>query len=518
MRERVTYVQKLGDSLEPSALTVEGGTIKGPEVHAVREDRLTIALNELPTELQTLVAGAQDLHIRWVSTTAYEAVSPLLARLPPGFHFFFTPGKDGIVGNKLCPLLGSIFGSDICLSPNESFTSLPKDTFSHSAAFQYFQQLETLSQFIQYAKGRLCRSTDASCSARLDALSKASSLDISYDTVQHVLRVTALWPYQRQQVHVTSHPQLRTEVGILSTDKPQTLEPHEIGISGLLTVLGQDFKPSPTMFTFASRHRDAESTFSAQFLTPTGLHPTLRLRLASSAPLNLSQHDDDNNDQDTTCVPYAYLTLPRTIFADRYQLSDLLFLASKNLTALRYMTQPVDLEAPEYVMAQWGSSVLLELSPPPPSTSSQPEKKNEREEWTAEIPLHLRYLAPAEGGYSAISVPYPAVFWACVPEHGGVEFPPNPFEKVKLGYDGLFEDGTVFWHVEPRPVGGGTSLVNVVRVPVLDLEKARWVNAGTAVAVLGGFAWVVWKLVGLYMYGGDGVEGEGEKAREKKRQ
>jgi hypothetical protein len=94
MRERVTYVQKLGDSLEPSALTVDGGTIKGPDVHAVREDRLTIALGELPAELQTLVAGAQDLHIRWTSTTAYEAVSPLLARLPPGFHLFFTPGKD----------------------------------------------------------------------------------------------------------------------------------------------------------------------------------------------------------------------------------------------------------------------------------------------------------------------------------------------------------------------------------------------------------------------------------------
>jgi hypothetical protein len=263
------------------------------------------------------------------------------------------------------------------------------------------------------------------------------------------------------------------------------------------------------MFTFASRHRDAESTFSAQFLTPTGLHPTLQLRLASAAP------PAPNNDQDTTtCAPYAYLTLPRTIFADRYQLSDPLFLASKNLTALRYMTHPVDLEAPEYVMPQWGSSVLLQLSPP---TTSSTQKKDRKEEWTAEIPLHLRYLAPTEGGYSAISVPYPAVFWACEPEQG-VEFPPNPFERVKLGYDGLFEDGTVFWHVEPRPVGGAKSLVNVVKVPVLDLDKARWVNAGTAAAVLVGFAWVVWKLVGVYVKGSYAGKEEAEKGRQKKRQ
>jgi hypothetical protein len=97
MRERITYVQKLGDSLEPSAVTVDGGALSGPEVHAVREDRLTIALDELPLELQTLVTGTEDLHIRWVGTAAYEAVSPLLARLPPGFHLFFTPGKDDAV-------------------------------------------------------------------------------------------------------------------------------------------------------------------------------------------------------------------------------------------------------------------------------------------------------------------------------------------------------------------------------------------------------------------------------------
>lgn len=319
------------------------------------------------------------------------------------------------------------------------------------------------------------------------------------------MRVTALWPYQRQQLRAaTSHRQVRTEVGILSTDKPQTLEPHEIGISGLLTVLGQDSQPSPTMFSFPARHRDAESTFSAQFLAPAGLHPILQLRLASNSPPS----------PEDSCTPYAYLTLPRTVFADKYQLSDPLFLASKNLTALRYSTQPVDLEAPEYVMTQWGSSVLLQLAPP--RSGQEKKAKADEGEWTAEIPLHLRYLSPEKGGYSAVDVPYPTVFWAC--EAGeGVAFPPNPFEKGNLGYDGLFDEGTVFWHVEPRPVGGGSSLVNAVRVPVLDLDKAGWVNAGTAAAVLVGFAWVVWKLVGVYRAAG-GVGDEGLKEKEKKTQ
>ncbi len=97
MRERITYVQKLGDSLPASELTVDASSISGPEVTAVREDRLTVALDELPVELQTLVTGVKDIHVRWVGTTPSEAVSPLLARLPPGFHLLFTPAKDDAV-------------------------------------------------------------------------------------------------------------------------------------------------------------------------------------------------------------------------------------------------------------------------------------------------------------------------------------------------------------------------------------------------------------------------------------
>lgn len=280
------------------------------------------------------------------------------------------------------------------------------------------------------------------------------------------------------------------------------------------------------MFAFPSRHRDAESAFSAGFLNPTGLHPTLQLRLTStqSPPFSSSEdNDDDNNHTGTTCHPYAYLTLPRGIFADKYQLSDPLFLASKNLSALRHTTQPVDLEAPEYVLPQWGSAILLQLADPTPVPSL-----SSGSEWTAEIPLHLRYLAPSagSGGYSAVSVPYPAVFWACEPSEDEREsiaekFPPtNPFEKAHLGYDELFTAGTVFWHVEPQPAATASSpsLVSEVRVPVLNLDRAEWVGAGTTAAVVVGFAWVVWRLAGVWLSGGGSVVGETRKEKQKKTQ
>lgn len=158
-------------------------------------------------------------------------------------------------------------------------------------------------------------------------------------------------------------------------------------------------------------------------------------------------------------------------------------------------------------MDKWGSSILVELSPP------ETEKPTP---WTAEIPLHLRYLSPAQGGYQKIGVPYPAVFWACAAEEG-TKFPNNPFEKVNLGYDGLFGPRTVFWHVEPHPEGN--QLQNTIKVPVLDLDKSQWVNVITAITVLIGFAWVTWKLGVVYLKSGHGSSATPSKAAtEKKRQ
>lgn len=338
-------------------------------------------------------------------------------------------------------------------------------------------------------------------------------MDISYDTISHALKVTGTWGFQDQPLRVvapeaSSH---RVEVGILATDKPHGIEPHELGLSGSLIVLGQDKKPAATIFKFPARHRRVEgASFSAAFLQPAGLHPTLQLRLrGAAAPPDLGGDESSSH-----CSLHAHLTLPRVIFADKYQLSDPLFLASKNLTALRYISQPVDLEAPDYALKTWGSAALLELAPPP-----QPETKSEEAAaWTAEVPLHLRYLSPAPGGYRTAQVPHPAVFWACTTEEG-TKFPASPFERVNLGYDGLFGPRTVFWHIDPATsdATAGAKLLSEVRVPVLDVDRSGWVSAGTAAVVLLGFGWVAWKLLAVYLKTGYGPKKQME-GLEKKEQ
>ncbi|KAI2642901.1 PIG-X [Xylaria nigripes] len=496
MRHRVTFFHRNEHGIDPPSLKIQDRSISGPDLVAVREQRVTLALEELPAELQELLRETQELHIRWSKPHAHDSLGPWNSRLPPGLHTFYTPHKPSAADSaRLCRQLRVVLGDIDCSSPAESFTKLPTERFSHSTKFQYFQPIDNLTNFTKYAEKYSCASGDEDCKAWAQDLGNVVALDMSYDVVTNIVKITAVWPEGHQKLSVHSHPDHRTEVGILTPDTPPYLEPHEIGVTGLLTVLGEDTKPSPVLFAFPSRHKNAGSTFSSKFLRPWGLHPIMQLSIDSNKPPL----------PDSACSPYAYLTLPRTIFADKYQLGDDLFLASKNLTALRYISQPVDLEAPDYVMKLWGSSILLELRPPSAQDGSP---------WTAEIPLHLRYLSPADGGHSSINVPWPAVFWACETDET-TTFTSNPFDRTNLGYDGLFSPQTLFWHVNPKSAEHG-SLKHEIRVPVLDSTKIEWVSTGTAAVVLMGFAYIVFKLALVYWRRGYGNQQSTTESEKKK--
>jgi hypothetical protein len=292
--------------------------------------------------------------------------------------------------------------------------------------------------------------------------------------------VTVFWPAQTQDIDLKETTSSgRLEVGILSVESPK--QPEELSLGGFLTVVGEDTKPSPTLFSFPSRHHSSGSIFSSSFLSPTGLHPTLELEISSNQPPT----------EENSCSLHGYLTLPRGIFADRYQFSDPLFLASKNLSALHYITTPVDLEAPVYTVSLWGSSTLFELAPP----------LGVDQAWIVHIPLHLRYLPPTKNtsGQSPLEIPYPVVFWACTAQEES-NFRANPFDRASVGYDALFGPKTIFYHLSP----GAELLTNVINVPVLDLDKSKFVEFGTAGVVLLGFSWVMWCLWGVLSKNGYG--------------
>ncbi|KAI9167406.1 Protein PBN1 [Paramyrothecium foliicola] len=496
MRERITFVHPPQAGVDLDIPDIDDAGIRGPVLESVREDKITLPLDRLPSQLSAALQSYPSLRLRWTSPLSHDTVEPFAARLSPGFHLSYVPRPDGVhdafVNLYLLNIEVVILtisqcrfvlpGSSFCCAV-KAFTRLDASEPSTSSAYYYYQQLENLHTFTQSISEQVCEASDSTCHERLQTLHNAASLDISVTSVDgtpQALELKALWPLSTRQVSVPSAPDRRTEVGLLTRGTPPSQRQHEVGLEGALVVLGQQSQLSPTAFAFPARHRLSDALFSAEFLSPTGLHPTLQLTLSSNhAP-----------SQDTQCAPHVYLTLPRTIFADRYQLADDLFLASKNLTATRYTTAPVDLEAPAYTMKPWGSNVLLELAAPQSDKSTS---------WTAELPLHLRYLEPSETGYAELELPYPVVFWAC--STGETGWNRNPFDRPELGYDNLFDEDTVFWHVAPKPISGGR-LTNIITVPVLQSGGSSWIALGTAAVVMLGFTWVLWQLFAIYWKSG----------------
>lgn len=86
----------------------------------------------------------------------------------------------------------------------------------------------------------------------------------------------------------------------------------------------------------------------------------------------------------------------------------------------------------------------------------------------------------------------------------------NPFDRVNLGYDGLFGPRTIFHHLQPD-VPVGSMLTEDVKVPVLDLERVTWIESGTVAAVLIAVVWIMVKLWAAFQLPGRNTKDNGSR-------
>lgn len=94
MRRRITFLQEPRDSVDPETLTVTDDVFETGQLRAAREDRITFGFDELPQELYQVLKASYEIHIRWVSEAAYDGLGPLVSRMSPGLHIFYTPQKS----------------------------------------------------------------------------------------------------------------------------------------------------------------------------------------------------------------------------------------------------------------------------------------------------------------------------------------------------------------------------------------------------------------------------------------
>ncbi|KAI9888856.1 MAG: protease B nonderepressible form [Vezdaea aestivalis] len=487
MRERITFMHDPEAELNISQLQVQGKKLVIEKLAAAREDTLTFAPNELPIELNHALQSSHEVHIRWASPRAFEAVSPYVSRVPPGLHVFATPQAQS-TSRPLCTIIKGFFGQHMkCASQEASFTNLltSNKRFTSSSASQYYHVLHFLDDFSNVFASRFCTG-DKACLERARLLKSADSIDLDYDAVSTTATLKIYWskcPTADSWSLTVDGNGTDIEVGVLTNDRATDVE--ELSMGGYLTMVGKDEKPSTALFSFPARHHTIDPTtfnFTTRFLPPTGLHPTLQIHFpfVPQPPR-------------PTCSLHAYLTLPSHLFIDRHQFADPLFLSSKNIHRLRSLRGEEDLEAPDWTIDKWGSATLVEMQRPASGDTGP---------WSVDVPLHLRYLEPNRGtkGIAEVEQPWPAVFWACRAEDG-TKMATSPFDRVNIGFDTLFGPKTMFYHVSPKPETLGGLLVERIQVPVIDLDRAEWVDVGTTLVILLGFGITLLVLVRGFLKG-----------------
>lgn len=543
MRRRSTFIPSPGIDYDPSEVKINDQHLSFAGLKAAREEKLTLGLSELPEEIVQVLANSHEFHVRWVSEAPYQKSSPYLSSLPSGLHVRYTPRGDQHEDEEICQLLKKLFSTSLrCSTPNLSFSrpQIISERFASAASLQYYTLLPSVQQFVTYIQRTACQSSDRVCNHTVALLNLASYIDLDYDALSHALSITTYWSkpppvlmdpigewttYDHWNLAIDGSPSDRNELGILqaSAELSPAAEPNDIQLEGFLTVLGQDTTPKPTIFSFPSRHQKlppqqaTTQQYTTTFDQPTGLHPTLRITFPNPSALSTHPLTKPN---DSTCALHAYLTLPSALFPDEYAFPtttpDPLFTAAHNILTLRSHSGEKDLEAPDYNIQKWGSAILLELATPPPTNPN-----TNTTSWSITIPLHLRYLPATANSHTPITIPHPTLFWAC-PADDGTKFTVNPFDRVNLGYDGLFGPRTMFYHLEPLSSRGleGSRLVESLNVPVLDTRGFGFgaVELVTGLLVLGGFLYVAGKVVREIVGGSRKVARGGDKSAMKKKQ
>ncbi|OJJ96820.1 hypothetical protein ASPACDRAFT_15112, partial [Aspergillus aculeatus ATCC 16872] len=502
IKRRTTYLQDPSTPFDPSQARLLPQALEIRNLHSAKQERWTVPVEELlgsgdGWDAEFLGSGVERLSVRWASGDAAAAaagagaggaVTPFASRVSGGLHVFLRPGRGdkGDEGEGKESVEGERSDAVCRVLRSKSFTW--SDALSE---YQFYSPLGSLEGLVGFFREKVCTVTGKEgaeaerCRRQARELLAADSVDLAYDSGSRNLVVSAFWADApggegwTEDLHApAAGSKGKTEVGLLGAER--TADPEEIKMGGLLGVVGEDEKLKPTLFSFSSRHHalPRDAVFSVAFPLPTGLHPTMTISLSPAAL----------QPPDATCALHTYLTLPSYLFGDKYQLGteDPLFLDSHHLVKLLSVTGETDLEAPDWSVSQWGSNWLLEVATPP---EVQPS-----EEWNVTIPLHLRYLAPSESGYRSVEVPWPVMFWACAAsEESKMHF--NPFDRVNLGWEGLFAPQTIFYQVNPAAEQG--RLVEEISVPVLKengLFNSRTIEFGTVLAIVLGSLWVLWKL------------------------
>ncbi|RPA98648.1 PIG-X-domain-containing protein [Choiromyces venosus 120613-1] len=471
MKQRSTFIvsESHGTLPENFSLKKDSFTIKALPPSAVREDRVTFGVHELPAEIQDVLSSCREVHLKFTSGNIYESIDPYSSRTPAGLHVFLSP-EQGASPDSICQLLEKAFGVNDCRNFKLSFIGIPR-------SYQFYSPLRSASTFVQYLQNHLSEK-DTVRRSEVKSLESAEYIDVTYNGIAQTLVLSSVHAPNQSKWDGSSIANAKTsgvELGVLGNITP--LAEEGFTLAGFIAELGESDDFEPTMFSFASRHHRSESTFSLATALPTGLHP--KLKLSIHGPVKPPSGEDNE------CTLNAYFTLPVALFIDKYQLSsdNQQLLDSLSIKRIKAISGETDLEAPVWTREKWGSRILVEV-----------DTKNGENRIELLLPLHLRYLEPRYNGtITKVDFAWPSVFWACRSEEWK-KMTVNPFDRLHLGWEDLFPEQVMYYHLTPTPHEGSEGTWGSINVPVLELENAEMIKIGTVAVVGLGFLWVLFKI------------------------
>ena len=253
--------------------------------------------------------------------------------------------------------------------------------------------------------------TPGTSTSLLDDLPQADVIDFDILT-STTIQIRAIWGSaiadDGWKLDIASDPNNRIEVAFFDEGTGEDKDEH--ALAGARAILGVDEEFQPTLFTFPHRHHILPSYPLKTTLSPAyGSHPVLRTTIPG-ATLLPPVNDTLNHE---SCKLHALYTLSKSVFVDKYQLTQLAQFQSGGIQNLRGVWGETDLENPSYKTQGWGSVVLIDIA----------TLEGKKSEMMVELPLHLRYLEPqAGGGMRRVNVLPPEVFWACENTIEGIIF------------------------------------------------------------------------------------------------
>lgn len=249
-----------------------------------------------------------------------------------------------------------------------------------------------------------------------------------------------------------------SELGIFTIESQST--PDDLILSGVRILLNDDSDDNNqnetknvyrTVFHVKPRHRCLKKAEANVQILLNGLRPILSIESVPETPV------DQDIDQ---CDLFVYLTLQKSVFADRYQLPDGLKVLGQFGTK--------NLEFPEYSLDQWGTEFLLQWTDPFTSVMN--------------LTLHTRYQLPNQTfDMVRTEVDNAILFYACDATIDPQLLSNSVFDNKRAiggSFERFFTDDSVFYHLSERKY-------HEVAIPTLQGNPV-WINLVTLLALICG--------------------------------